>query len=94
MSDIDVKREKEDVYMPTISERTKRNIGKTVGMNFDELIKLDLSDEIKFIESKNGKKITYNSKRVCGRGNPRLATGRYRTMEEVDARLKKIKNAR
>lgn len=93
MTNIDAEK-KEEIFMPTISEKTKQNIAKTIGISFDELVNLDFDDEIKLIESQNNKKISYNNKRISSRGNPRLATGRYCTMEDVDAKLKKIKNAR
>lgn len=80
--------------MYKINERTKRCLEATVGMPYDDIVKLDFEDEMNYVNKKTGKKLRFSGKQHSdrmGRGNPLIATGRIRTMEEVDKRIKGLK---
>lgn len=85
---------KEGIFMPKISERTKSNISKNLGTSFERIVNFELDDEIAYVESKTGKKIVFSKNTRLGRGNPHLATGRIKTIEEVDREIKRITHAK
>lgn len=47
-----------------ISERTKKNIEKNIGLSFEEIVNLDLDDEIEYVEKKTGKKLSFSAKPI------------------------------
>lgn len=49
-----------------ISERTKKNIEKNIGLSFEEIVNLDLDDEIEYVEKKTGKKLSFSDKKLNG----------------------------
>jgi len=73
--------------MFALKETTKRNIEKTVGIPFQEIVGLDAEDEIKVAIFS-----TKRDPRKIGRGNPLLSRRRIRTIETVDSRLTEIVN--
>lgn len=86
--------QKDVIYMPTIKDRTRKNIERSVGLSLSEITSLSLDDEIKFVERKTGKKVVFSKEadsRKMIRGNALLALGRIMTMREVDRKLDKIK---
>lgn len=75
--------------MIALSIKTKEAIKNKIGISVEELIDFSDDQEKKYIEEKFGK-IRFQAKiddRRIGRGNPLLAKGKIRTMEEVDAAL-------
>lgn len=82
-----------DVYMPKIQETTKRNLSKIVGLDYEEILKMDTVKEIAYVESRIGKPIVFSTRRTrqrVGRGNPLLARRKFRTLEEVEKKLGKV----
>lgn len=82
-----------DVYMPEIQETTKRNLSKIVGLDYEEILKMDTVKEIAYVESRIGKPIVFSTRRTrqrIGRGNPLLARRKFRTLEEVEKKLGKV----
>lgn len=80
--------------MPKISERTKKNLERSIGLSYEEIVNLSYDEEIKYIQDKNGKPITFSTtvdNRKRSRGNPLLALNRIRTIEYIDKRISKIK---
>ena len=73
-----------------LSEMTCMNISKSVGRPYDTIVELSPEEEKKLI----GGNVKFSKKRntrKIGRGNPLLARRRFRTLEEVEKRLKDIK---
>lgn len=77
-----------------LSERTKKSIADCVGMAFDEICNLSLEEEIAAVSKKYGHKIGFSRKqdnRRIGRGNPYLAKRKFRTIEEVEKKIARIR---
>lgn len=78
-----------------LSEETLLNLEYMLGTDISKFVELDLDDEIQHVEKKINKPLRYVKNRCSyhklGRGNPLLARRRYRTMEDVDRGLSKIK---
>lgn len=84
----------EGYYMPVISNKTKENICTVIGLGFDELTNMDFEQEIEFVTKKNHSKPVFPNKpdiRKRGRGNPLISRRRVNNIENVNARLAKIK---
>lgn len=80
------------VYM--FSDRTKKSIADCVGLTFDKICNLSLEEEIAIASKKYGRKIVFSQKRDSrhfGRGNPLLSSRKFRTLEEVEKRIARIK---
>lgn len=76
--------------MFVLSPETKKNISACVGMSYEELRNWDYESE-----QPNNQKVIFSKnidKRKPVRGNPLLAKGRFRTMKDVDEKLRKILN--
>lgn len=67
----------------SLSDKTKQNLEKMVGMSINDLNKLDDKEKDVFVEKKIGKKLTHSSKYVDGYP--------IKTMEQVNKKLSKIK---
>lgn len=77
-----------------LSERTKESIADCVGMAFDKICNLSLEDEIAVASKKYGRKIVFSRKqdnRRIVRGSPYLAKRKFRTLEEVEKKIARIK---
>lgn len=94
MEQINKELKKEGIFMPKISERTKNNLSKIIGTSYENIVDFELDEEIAFIEAKTGKKVVFSKDTRLGRGNPRLATGRIKTMEEVENEIKRVTDAK
>lgn len=71
-----------------LSPETKENISACVGMSYEELHNWDYESE-----QPNNRKVIFSKNidlRKQVRGNPLLVKGRYRTIEDVDRKLRKI----
>lgn len=44
----------ENNFMPKISERTKENLSKNLGMSYEQIVNLEFDEEIALMKSKNG----------------------------------------
>ena len=77
--------------MYIMSNKTKKNIERVVGLPFSQIQQLDLSEEKKWLQKKcqfNGftKRVRYA---IIGRGNPLLARKKIRTIEDLNKKSKK-----
>lgn len=83
--------------MYKLSEKTKRNLSKNIGIPYEILIKMDDDEILSYIEKKNGKKIKYsksNHKHISSEDDSTLInSGKYRTMEDVEKVLDNVLNS-
>jgi len=63
-----------------LSERTKQNISKVIGIPYEQLIKMDDEKIIEHIEKKTGKKVTWPK-------NARFDGYPIKTIEEIDEEI-------
>ena len=80
--------------MRTLELKTRNNLEFLLGIGLSELEPFDVNEEISYIEKRMSSKIQFSRKkdtRKIGRGNPLLARKRFRTMDEVNKRLDKLK---
>ncbi len=79
-----------------LSDETKKAISKTIGIPFDELIKMDDEEVIAHIEKKTGKKVVFSKNpppvSMMGSGDDSVLIdqGKIRTMDDVDKQIEKI----
>lgn len=74
-----------------LSERTKKSLENCIGIPFDEICNLSMEEEISVVSRKCRHKVGFSQKRDAqrvGRGNPYLAKRKFRTLEEVEKRLR------
>ena len=78
--------------MHKLSEETKKNISKIIGIPYEKLITMDDDEITTFIEKKNGEKLKYGKSKIIGSGDDSVLIdqGKFRTMEEVDEKIMKI----
>ena len=79
--------------MYELKEETKRNIERVVGLPFETIKTLTVEEEIAHVEAKTGKKLKFPAtvdSRLMSSGEPLIAMGRLRTMEDIDKALDKI----
>lgn len=77
-----------------LSERTKKSIANCVGKPFDEICNLSLDEEITIASKKCGHKVGFSrnhDNRRIGRGSPYLAKWKFRTLEEVEKKIARIR---
>ena len=80
--------------MYTLKPTTKRNIEDCISLSFSELLSMD-DDELRLLKSIDGEEVVFSSEidpRKIVRGNPFLALGRFKTIEEVEKRLAEMVN--
>lgn len=77
-----------------LKPETIKNIEQTIGLPIEVDRNMDLDEEIKYIENKNKKKLTWpknvDHRMISHSGNPLITRRRFRTMEDVDKKLDKI----
>ena len=76
--------------MYELKEKTKKMAAFTVGINYEQFIDFDYSDELAYINQSNTKKCDFlpeDDERIIGRGNPLLARNEFLTMDEVNKEL-------
>lgn len=73
-----------------LSEKTKENISRTIGLPFDEIVNMDFEDLEKYIEQRIGEKPTYDL-RLRIEGIP-IDEEHIITIEQVDKELDKTTN--
>lgn len=77
-----------------LSNETKSLLSKNIGIPYEKLINMDHDDIQKYIEEKNGKKMTYSKPdpRFTGSGDDSVLidNGRYTTMEDTNKKIDKI----
>ena len=75
--------------MYALKASTKSNIEKCLAMSFNDIINMNSDDEDSIL--KPDIPINRDARKI-GRGNPLLARMRFRTMEEVDAKITEMTN--
>jgi len=79
--------------MYELQPKTKKNIEACLALEFDDIVKIDSSDELQWVESIRKSKVEFPSTRDTrknSRGNPLLSRRRLRTMAEIDKGLAEI----
>lgn len=77
-----------------LNNETKKILERAIGKSIVDISKMNIEDEIKFVESKFGSPPHFSQimdKRVQGRGNPLLSRRRICTMEEIDIWIEGLK---
>lgn len=80
--------------MVTLNQETKSNLEDLIGMKLGILDEFSLDEELGVLSVKNCRNIKFSSKtdmRKVGRGSPLLARKRFKTMEDVNKGLDKIR---
>ena len=76
-----------------LKAETVKNLESVLGQPLKEIQNMDLGDEIAYVERKNRKKLRFPEHiewRFASTGEPLIAMGRCRTMEDVDAYFDKL----
>lgn len=79
--------------MYTLSDTTKKNIERVIGLSLDKLKVMSISEEKAWVEKRNNKDLSF-SKHLkhgfIGRGNPLLAKRKIRTLADLNKIYDKI----
>lgn len=79
--------------MYTISEKTRANIERVVGISVDKLSNMNAKEERSWIESKKMERLSFSKRRrygIIGRGNPLIARRKIRTAEDLERKSKQF----
>lgn len=79
--------------MFVLSDTTKRNLEKSLGISLGQLGNMTADEEQKWIQKKIGKKVLFSKSKkrgVTGRGNPLLARRKIRTLSDLDKKSKDL----
>lgn len=79
--------------MYTISEKTRANIERVVGISVDKLSNMNAKEERSWIEDKKKERLSFSKKRrygIIGRGNPLISRRKIRTAEDLDRKSKQF----
>lgn len=79
--------------MYVMSELTKKNVERVVGVSVEQIKRMTPAEEREIIERKISVPLGFSSKRrygIVGRGNPLLSRRRIRSLEDVDNRSKRL----
>lgn len=79
--------------MYSISEVTKENMERVIGLKIAQLNNMTAEEEKTWVEQRCKQKIVFSKIRhphVVGRGNPLVSRRRIRTLADVDARSKEV----
>lgn len=79
--------------MFTLCEKTKENISKKTGIDFDSIIDMDFDKIDSLIEQKIGRKLAFPEKvedRFLSRGSVYLSLSKFLHIEETDKLLSEI----
>lgn len=77
-----------------LTSETITLLEKRLGKSFCEISRMDLDEEISFVEKRTGRKLVFSRKvdsRMMSRGNPLLARGRITTKECEEKWFRKLK---
>lgn len=72
--------------MYSISDVTKKNIERSLGISLEAFSAMTAEEEKRWITQKTNNKISYSKHRrhgIIGRGNPLLARRKIRTIEDI-----------
>lgn len=79
--------------MYTISNTTKRNIERIVGVPLEKIAEMTVSEEKAWIEHRSKSPLQFSKRKrygIIGRGNPLLARRKIRTFEDLGKRKHKL----
>lgn len=79
--------------MYTISEKTRANIERVVGVSVDKLSNMNAKEERSWIENKKMERLSFSKTRrygIIGRGNPLIARRKIRTAEDLNQKSKQL----
>lgn len=79
--------------MYRISDLTKQNIERAIGLDLASLKKMTALEEREWLEQKQAKKPVFSKRRkkgITGRGNPLISRRKFRTEEDLEVISKKI----
>lgn len=79
--------------MYKISDITKRNLERSLGISLNDFTKLSADEERIWIEKKTGKKLQFSKRKkhgIVGRGNPLLARRKIRTIKDLEYKSKNL----
>lgn len=79
--------------MYTISEKTRANIERIIGIPVDKLNKMNTAEERSWVENKKKAKLSFSKRRrygIIGRGNPLIARRKIRTAEDLNQKSKQF----
>ena len=79
--------------MYDVSDTTKKNLERVIGLSYDEVRQLTLQQEIEIAEDRSGKKMMFSREKkrgTHGRGNPLLARRRFKTNEDLNQESRKL----
>lgn len=77
-----------------LNDRSKAHLERVIGKPIKEIVQMDLSDEIRYVEEKTKRPLVYSTQtdhRIKGRGSPLIARRRLFTMADVDRRIEELK---
>ena len=77
-----------------LNQRTRDTLERIIGKSADDLKKMDLIEEKRFVEENTGKNLTFSKKmdsRMTGRGNPLIIRRRISTMSDIDQMIARMK---
>ena len=73
-----------------IGEKAKRVLEDNIGLSMNQIRELSSSEEISHIKARTGKNLVFSRKydpRKIGRGNPPLARRKFKTIDEINAKI-------
>lgn len=79
--------------MYTISEKTRANIERVVGISVEKLRNMNAKEERSWIEDKKKERLLFSKRRrygIIGRGNPLISRKKIRTAEDLDRKSKQF----
>lgn len=79
--------------MYKISNNTKRNLERSLGISLCDFTKLSADEERIWIEKRAGTKLQFSKRKkhgIIGRGNPLLARRKLRTIKDLDQKSKNL----
>ena len=77
-----------------LNQRTRDTLERIIGKSADDLKKMDMIEEKRFVEEKTGKNLIFSKKmdsRMTGRGNPLIIRRRISTMSDIDQMIARMK---
>lgn len=80
--------------MSGLSIQARKCIEQSVGMPFEDILRMSPEEELEHVQKKTGRPVTYSKKligSIMGRGNPYIAVGKITMPEDMERRLKAIR---
>ena len=77
-----------------LKKETQNTLERIIGKPISEISKMDVREEIHFVESKTKKPLVFSKivdYRMRGRGSPYIIRRRFCTMADVDKKISELK---